>query len=67
MNPTSPPGILMAELFGGDGPYLAAAEAFLACRCACCGRGVERTGVQHGDAYYCPNCWAGAYGHAAAG
>ena len=42
MNPHSPPGVLVAELLAGDGPYLAAAEAFLACCCARCGRGVER-------------------------
>ena len=50
VNLHTPPGVLVAELLGGDGPYLAAAEAFLACRCACCGRGVERTAVQHDDA-----------------
>ncbi len=67
MNPHSPPGILVAELLGGDGPYLDAAEAFLAFRCACCGRGVERTAVQCDDAYYCPACRAGASDVAAAG
>ena len=40
-------------------PFVAAAEAFLALRCACCGRGVERSGVQDGDTYYCPTCWMG--------
>jgi len=65
MNPHSRPGILMAELLGGDGPYLAAADAFLACRCVCCGRGVERTAVQHGDEYYCPTCWVATAGLAA--
>ncbi|MBN2113041.1 MAG: hypothetical protein JW785_02825 [Acidimicrobiia bacterium] len=65
MNPPSRPGVvLVAELLGGDGPYLEAAEAFLACRCVCCGRGVERIGVQHDDAYYCPGCWAGVGGSA---
>ena len=53
------PGLLVGDLLSGDGPYLAAAEAFLACRCAWCGRGVERTGVQDGDHYYCSTCWVG--------
>jgi len=59
VSPPSRPGILVRELLGGDGPFLVAADAFLACRCACCGRGVERTAVQQGDAYYCPTCWLG--------
>ena len=62
MNPHSPPGVLVAELLAGDGPYLAAAEAFLACCCARCGRGVERVGVQQGDSYFCPTCWAESAG-----
>jgi len=57
LSPRSNPGLLVGDLLGRDGPYLAAAEAFLACRCARCGRGVERTAVQFGDAYLCPSCW----------
>ena len=66
MNPHSRPGVLVAELLGGDGPHFAAAEAFLACRCALCGRGVECTAVQHGDDYYCPTCWASTHSLAGA-
>jgi len=66
VNLHTPPGVLVADLLGGDGPYLAAAEAFLACRCACCGRGVERTAVQHDDRYFCPTCWADTGGGAGA-
>ena len=66
VNLHAPPGVLVADLLGGDGPYLAAAEAFLACRCACCGRGVERTAVQHDDRYFCPTCWADTGGGAGA-
>jgi hypothetical protein len=55
----------VADLLGGDGPYVAAAEAFLTCRCSSCGRGVERAGVQYGDGYYCSTCWSGLAGFAA--
>jgi hypothetical protein len=63
--PHARPGVLVWELLTSDGPFLAAADAFLACRCAWCGRGVERTAVQDGDFYYCPTCWAGSAGVAA--
>jgi hypothetical protein len=59
MIPRSRPGLLVEDLLACDGPFLAAAEAFLACRCAWCGGGVERTAVQDGDTLYCPACWVG--------
>lgn len=66
MIPGSRPGLLVTDLLSADGPYLAAAEAFLALRCARCGRGVERSAVQEGDAYFCPTCWLGPVVGAAA-
>jgi len=59
MIPRARPGLLVTDLLSTVGPFVAAAEAFLALRCACCGSGVERTAVQVGDAYYCPTCWLG--------
>jgi hypothetical protein len=56
----SRPGLLVTDLLSADGPFLAAADAFLALRCARCGRGVEQTAVQEGDTYYCPTCWLGS-------
>jgi hypothetical protein len=66
MIPRSRPGLLVTDLLATDGPFVAAADAFLALRCACCGRGVERTGVQNGDTYYCPTCWLGSVGGSSA-
>lgn len=67
MIPRSRPGLLVTDLLTTVGPFVAAAEAFLALRCACCGSGVEHSGVQDGDIYYCPTCWLGsARGGAAA-
>ena len=60
MIPGSRPGLLVTDLLSADGPFVAAADAFLALRCARCGSGVERTAVQDGDAYYCPACWLGS-------
>jgi len=60
MLPSSRPGLLVSDLLSADGPFVAAADAFLALRCARCGSGVERTAVQHGDVYYCPACWLGS-------
>ena len=62
MIPSSRPGLLVTELLSADGPFVVAADAFLALRCARCGSGVERTAVQDGDIYYCPTCWLGAVG-----
>jgi len=66
MIPGARPGLLVTDLLRADGPFLAAADAFLALRCAGCGRGVERTAVQDGDTYYCPTCWLGSVRGAAA-
>lgn len=60
MIPRARPGLLVTELLTTVGPFVAAAEAFLALRCARCGSGVERTAVQDGDLYYCPTCWLGS-------
>ncbi|HSQ37953.1 MAG TPA: hypothetical protein VLS92_08680 [Acidimicrobiia bacterium] len=60
MIPGSRPGLLVTDLLSADGPFVAAADAFLALRCARCGSGVERTAVQDGDTYYCPTCWLGS-------
>jgi hypothetical protein len=61
MIPRSRPGLLVTDLLATDGPFVTAAEAFLALRCVRCGRGVERTGVQDGDTYYCPSCWLASF------
>ncbi len=66
MTPSSRPGLLVTDLLAADGPFVAAAEAFLALRCARCGSGVERSAVQDGDAYYCPTCWLGSANGASA-
>jgi hypothetical protein len=52
------PGVLLSELFSGDGPYVAVAEDFVAAVCAGCGRTVDRNGVHDGRGYYCSTCWA---------
>ena len=59
MIPRARPGLLVTDLLTAVGPFVAAAEAFLALRCARCGSGVERSAVQDGDTYYCPTCWMG--------
>lgn len=52
------PGVLLSELFSGDGPFVAVAEDFLASICTACGRTVDRNGVHDGRGYYCSACWA---------
>ena len=56
------PGVLVRELFSGDGPHIAIAEDFLANTCTGCGAAVPRDGVHHDAGYLCPNCWARVVG-----
>ncbi len=52
------PGVLLSELFSGDGPFIAVAEDFVASICTACGRTVDRNGVHDERGYYCSTCWA---------
>jgi len=52
------PGVLVHELFSGDGPHIGVAEDFLTNRCTSCSRVVGRDGIYHDAGYLCTPCWA---------
>lgn len=51
------PGILVRELFLGDGPHARIADDFLTNRCSACTQPVGRDGIHHEAGYLCAQCW----------
>jgi hypothetical protein len=52
------PGVLVRELFSGDGPHVGVADDFLTSRCTTCSTLVERDGIYHDVGYLCTPCWS---------
>jgi len=52
------PGLLVRDLFSGDGPYEAIAEDFVTSRCSGCAGPAGRDGIHHDAGYLCVTCWA---------
>jgi hypothetical protein len=58
MSNAARPGILVHELFSGDGPHTSLADDFLTNRCTSCSRVVGRDGIYHDIGHLCTPCWA---------